>query len=225
MGKQYGAKDTWLPVADFPEYEVSDGGFLRKTVIDKSTNQPSLKYVDPTPSTDGYVRYMLYKNDKKTGIIRRTVNALRLVLETFLPVSGMESLEANHKNLDKSDNSLKNGEWVTKSENCRNRKISKRYKRNSPIWIIWNDGTFTYFNSRRESPIPQPTLTHLLKNDTYSNESIKYRVKAVFYDDNMPDDWRHYLIMTIKESSKLEEEDSELEMLLRRLGVIDKNKR
>jgi len=97
---------------------------------------------------------MLYKNDKKTGIQRRTVNALRLVLETFLPVSGMESLEANHKNGDKSDNSLKNGEWVTKSENCRTRKISKRYKRNSPIWIIWTDGTLSYFNSRKECPIP-----------------------------------------------------------------------
>jgi len=38
MRNQYGTNDTWMPVKDFPEYEVSDGGYLRKTVIDKSTN-------------------------------------------------------------------------------------------------------------------------------------------------------------------------------------------
>ena len=54
----------------------------------------------------------------------------RLVLSTFNPVAGMENIEVNHKDEDKSNNMLNNLEWATSKENCnygtRNKRIAKQ---------------------------------------------------------------------------------------------------
>ena len=48
---------------------------------------------------------------------KRTFRVHRLVMMAFAPVDNMESLEVNHKDGNKRNNSLSNLEWCTSSEN------------------------------------------------------------------------------------------------------------
>lgn len=50
---------------------------------------------------------------------RTRVRVHRLVLLAFNPVEGMENLEVNHKDYDRSNNNLDNLEWLTHEENVR----------------------------------------------------------------------------------------------------------
>lgn len=60
----------------------------------------------------GYELITLY--DKGHAVTKKVH---RLVLETFLPVEGMENLTVNHKNGIKTDNHINNLEWATVEEN------------------------------------------------------------------------------------------------------------
>ena len=65
-----------------------------------------------TQTNAGYKKVGLYKNGKGTF---KYIH--RMVLETFLPNENSEKLQVNHKDGDKSNNTLENLEWVTSSEN------------------------------------------------------------------------------------------------------------
>lgn len=112
--------EIWEKIPYAPSYEVSNLGRVA-----------SRKYGD---------RRILQQNKKKTGYYevglchepnkRKWFLTHRLVLSTFNPIDGMESMEINHKDEDKSNNKLDNLEWVTSLENCnygdRNNKISEK---------------------------------------------------------------------------------------------------
>lgn len=76
------------------------------------------KYTGRTMTTnsldkDGYSRPSFCTIDGKS----KRVHAHRLILATFAPVEGWETLEVNHKDGDKTNNSLDNLEWMTTKEN------------------------------------------------------------------------------------------------------------
>ena len=61
---------------------------------------------------DGYEKVRLVSEDG-----RHTYSVHRLILENFQPVEGMENLQVNHIDGDKTNNNLSNLEWCTSSEN------------------------------------------------------------------------------------------------------------
>lgn len=93
-------------------YEVSNLGEVRNKLTGKV-----LKPFDK----EGYKRVRLCKDKKavSTGIHR-------LVLMSFCPVDGMEKLEADHIDGNKSNNSLSNLRWVTHEENLSNQEEVER---------------------------------------------------------------------------------------------------
>lgn len=91
------------PIVDFPKYEVSSSGVVRRFGKElKQQNHPQ-----------GYKLVTLRKQGKQHS---RTVH--RIVAKTFLG-EPQDSLEVNHKNGIKTDNSVENLEWVTPKENIR----------------------------------------------------------------------------------------------------------
>ena len=95
--------ERWLPINDFPKYEVSDKGNVR--------NAQTGKILHHGKNLKGYHIVSLYKNG---GQYTKKVH--RLVCSAFYGEPG-NGFEINHKNGDKSDNSLSNLEWYTGSEN------------------------------------------------------------------------------------------------------------
>lgn len=72
------------------------------------------KYLSPAPTAKGYYRIVLQTTEG-----RKTFQLHRLVLATFSPIDNMEDFEVNHKDGDKSNNSLDNLEWCQGSYNVR----------------------------------------------------------------------------------------------------------
>jgi hypothetical protein len=91
----------YKPIPSFPQYEVSQGGVVRK-VSDKSVCKPFL-------NVDGYVVVAFWHNNK---VVHRRVH--RLVMEAWV---GKDSREVNHIDGDKQNNRLSNLEYVTHQEN------------------------------------------------------------------------------------------------------------
>jgi hypothetical protein len=94
--------ELWLPVSDFPNYEVSSNGRVR--------NKKRGNILKPTLAK-GYPRVKLSDKNKCKPI---TVH--RLVADAFYD-GNHEGLQVNHINGDKTDNFIGNLEWVTGSEN------------------------------------------------------------------------------------------------------------
>ena len=73
-----------------------------------------LKLLKPGKNNNGYLRVCLCKFGKiKSKLIHR------LVLEAFVPNENSDKLTVNHKDEDKTNNSLKNLEWLTIGDNIR----------------------------------------------------------------------------------------------------------
>lgn len=71
------------------------------------------KFLTPQYDKNGYVKVQMRSTDNCSH--RYSVH--RLVLENFKPVEGMEKLQVNHKDGDKTNNHLSNLEWTTCKEN------------------------------------------------------------------------------------------------------------
>ena len=116
--------ETW------ENYQVSNFGQILSLNYNRSGKSKLLKL---GKNTQGYLQVQLSKNGK-----RKTFRVNRLVAETF--ISNPDNLpEVNHKDEDKTNNSVENLEWVTKKENCnhgtRNERIGKtnsKVQKNDP---------------------------------------------------------------------------------------------
>lgn len=94
-------------------YEVSNLGEVR--------NKLTGKVLKLFPNERGYLRVRLVKDKKAFG-----TSIHRLVMMSFCPVDGMEGLEVDHIDGDKSNNSLSNLRWVTHEENLSNQEEVER---------------------------------------------------------------------------------------------------
>jgi hypothetical protein len=96
----------WADVPGFEgRYQVNSLGSVRSM----STN----KILKPNVMNHGYTCVHLYKGGKKT---RKVWTIHQLVATVFLP-NPNQLREVNHKNFIKSDNTLANLEWVSRSDN------------------------------------------------------------------------------------------------------------
>lgn len=94
-------------------YEVSNLGEVR--------NKLTGKVLKLFPNKHGYLRVRLVKDKKAFG-----TGIHRLVMMAFCPVDGMNKLEVDHIDGDKSNNTLSNLRWVTHEENVDNQEEVER---------------------------------------------------------------------------------------------------
>lgn len=122
-------------IEGFDNYEVSTEGQVRN----KKTGLILKGYC----GTWGYLRVNLYTNGKATSKLIH-----RLVAEAFVPNPDNKS-DVNHINEIKTDNRVKNLEWMTSKENnSYGTRIERVVASNSiPIYTLYPDGTDEYFPS------------------------------------------------------------------------------
>lgn len=94
--------EQYIKIKDFPSYEVSDLGNVRNL---------KGRVLVPAPDQKGYLMIGLRKEGKTY-----TKRLARIVANHFIP-NPLNKPQINHKNGDKTDNSVKNLEWNTGSEN------------------------------------------------------------------------------------------------------------
>ena len=124
----------WKTIEGFENYEVSDNGKVRS----KKTGRVLKNSVAP----NGYLRVNLRANNQS---YTRYVH--RLVALNFLKGEG----QVNHIDGNKSNNNVKNLEWVSPRENIEHaEKTGLRNGRKKKILVEYLDGTTLIFGSRKE---------------------------------------------------------------------------
>lgn len=114
MGRNKG-KWVWKSVVGYEgSYEVSDRGDVRSlTRIDSIGRKVKGRTLKTSIDRCGYKKVVLYKGGE-----RKNHSLHRIIAKSF--ISNLENKsEVNHINGDKLDNTLKNLEWVTTTENMR----------------------------------------------------------------------------------------------------------
>lgn len=112
--------EEWKDLEDFPDCQVNNLGRVRS--VDHIIHiVQSYREVD-FHSKGRILRQKDIRGYKNVGMSIgggkiQTKQVHRLVMTAFNPVPNMGSLQVNHKDFDKSNNSLDNLEWVTPSEN------------------------------------------------------------------------------------------------------------
>lgn len=111
-------KITWNDIERFKGlYQVNNIGEIRsidRYLITKNHRKMFLKGKKLKQSLDRYGYKYVILNKSNRGFYRRTH---RLVAEAFLSKPSVLHIEVNHIDGDKSNNQLKNLEWVTRIEN------------------------------------------------------------------------------------------------------------
>ena len=97
--------EQWKQITGFENYEISSLGRARRSK-DK-------RLIKPKNEFHGYLEYRLVKNGK-----RHFKKVHRLVAIAFIPnPDGLETV--NHKDGDKTNNSVENLEWLSLADNIR----------------------------------------------------------------------------------------------------------
>jgi hypothetical protein len=122
--------DNWAPVVGFPDYEVSDTGFVRHVGRKYRT-------LEGGRNDKGYWLVGLRANGRSYS---RTVHTL--VADAFIPKPDYVNVyEVNHKDGNKDDNSVSNLEWLTPLENKRHA-LATGLIRTKSVRIIETGETF-----------------------------------------------------------------------------------
>ncbi len=91
---------VWLPIKDFPNYEVSICGQVRN-VITKRVRKPNLR--------NGYYCVILCRKNKKV----KNISVHRLVANAFLPKIDPSKNCVDHVDNDILNNTISNLRWCT----------------------------------------------------------------------------------------------------------------
>ena len=110
--------EIWCPIKEYESlYEVSDKGRVKSLKFDKE------RILKPGKLQNGYLQVCLCKNGEKNNCMIH-----RLVAQAFIP-NHQNLPEVNHKDEDKTNNSVLNLEWCDQKYNSnygtRNQRISK----------------------------------------------------------------------------------------------------
>ena len=145
--------EIFLPIKDFPMYEVSNKGNV-KSLYKNKLMKPNLKY--------GYYQIVFYKKDGDKKQESRYIH--RLVAEAFIPnPNGYDCV--NHKDENKLNNCVDNLEWCSKQYNNiyndRAKKVGLKLKGRP----TWNKGKT--LSEEIKSKISVSSKGHLFRGNQY----------------------------------------------------------
>ena len=103
-------KEKWKKIKNYPYYSISNLGRIHSLIKNR--------ILKPSIDKQGYLHIGLYSNNKRKFFLVH-----RLVAEHFL---SSKSLEVNHRDGNKNNNTVKNLEWVTPKQNIAN-KLKRKY--------------------------------------------------------------------------------------------------
>lgn len=175
-------RERWMPIDDFPGYEVSNTGKVRSYWkkqkrkgtwggVDRVLMDKPVHELLQSDDGNGYLKVFLQNNRK-----RRCVKVHRLVAEVFIPIpEDIDDPTVDHiksGRLGKLDNSIKNLRWVSRKENIqkayRDGVCDERIKRSRKEIIlhdIYEDKDY-YFESigeiARYFHVDNSTISHIM---------------------------------------------------------------
>ena len=128
-------RERWRNIEDYPNYRISSEGRIK--------NKTTGRILKPGTDRDGYKRIVLSDNG-----IKKCHGVHRLVGRAF--VSGYdETLQVNHLDGVKANNTVNNLEWVTQSENAIHayqtgltKRSTKAGKQPRPVRVVETDQVF-----------------------------------------------------------------------------------
>lgn len=97
-------EEQYKQIPQFPKYEASNLGNIR--------NMKTKRVLKPAKTNTGYMQVCL-RNDGKNKM--QTVH--RLVLLAWKPIQNPDKYDVNHIDWDKTNNTVANLNWMTRSEN------------------------------------------------------------------------------------------------------------
>lgn len=114
--------EKWVDIKGYEGYyQVSDLGNVKRLAGSPRCKKDRL--LTHSVSSNGYLFVTLYNKEHKS----KTHRIHRLVLENFNPVEGMENLQVNHIDEDRTNNKLSNLQWLTCKENINYGNRAKKY--------------------------------------------------------------------------------------------------
>ena len=120
--------EIWKDIKGYEgKYQVSNLGSVKSVERISTTGQRLHEKIMKTCQDKGGYKFIGLWNDGK----KKNFKVHRLVIEAFNPVEGMNNLDCNHKDEDKTNNRLENLEWLTRKENLNhgthNQKIAEAH--------------------------------------------------------------------------------------------------
>ena len=129
--------EIWKDIEQYPGYQVSNQGRI------KSFKQSKEGRILKPKISAGYAGVDFRKDGKSYyGLVHR------IVLSTFSPVEGWETLTVNHIDGNCLNNNLENLEWMTQSENTKySREILKTGNAAQKVHIIKLNGEELFYDT------------------------------------------------------------------------------
>lgn len=136
--------EIWKDVPNFEFYQASNLGRIRS--LDRFGNVKNGhkaihrgKVIKPSLLNSGYYVVWLRKNGKTYA---KTVH--RIIAQTFLSSPKIEKADVNHKDGDKTNNSVDNLEWCSRSENIKHSYKISNINRSKGVNVMCLETGFRY---------------------------------------------------------------------------------
>lgn len=166
--------EKWKTIEDFPNYEASNLGRIRRIKTQKILKPGFSKVKNPRPIV------VLYKNKKS-----KTMAVSRIILTAFKGKPNFEKAECNHKDGIRLHNEITNLEWVTGCGNIQHA-LKTGLRKNQAV------GSRISKSKLKEKDIPvirKMIVEGVLKLEDIGN---KFNVnKCTIFDVKHNKTWRH----------------------------------